>query len=521
MQNSKSLLQQIKSILQYTLIITLLVFISSWQILNLHFWKDEWSRLWMAHYKPYLLLNLLGLPNHPGLAIEEMLLEPIFGLNPFYWQLFGLLLKILASLSVGLIVLVTSHSQKVARVAGMFFAVSVIGIESFTGVIAHSSALIIIFFGVGFYYWVLSSQRNNILIFIASLSFLIISFLISPARAAALPLLLLIWDILTITRDFKAKTFLKLYVVKWFIFLLFIFLIFSLFHGENSSLGSELVKKTNIISSHFSSLNNFFASIGNLNLAWIIPIPETAGLSTPTFLNLTASFLFFIFSGIVLFKFLRRRTLELQNQLFFFLFIPLTYLPNWWFYNYITLGASYRYLTIASIGIAFLVAIFITSFNKKYYLFLLLLVLGLNILYTNMLISSQLPYRSVVSVNKVWEQIDNIVPQGETDVIFVFTGKDPNRLMLLDWSSIYPFAIRRNINNLINAPIVLYQEETIRKMLCGEKVNLDNGIEGYTHNNKTPLSHLYAFRLDQGNIIDESAGLRNIFQSQINCSLEK
>lgn len=522
MQNGDNLLHlpSIKSILFYIFLISILVFISSWQSLNFHFWKDDWIRIWMAYYRPDLLLNFLGLRAHPGTTIEEMFFGPILGLNPFYWQIEGLFLKILASLSVGLMILATTHSRKIAYISSLFFATCVAGIESFNVISAHAASLTIIFFGVGFYYWARSFEEKNVYGFICSLPFLIISFLISPARAAAIPILIMIWDLLTIIRGFYLKDHFKIYLIRWLVLLVSLFLAISLFKGQDEGgLISELIHIARIIINQPSRLNNFFASIGNLFIGWIIPLPETAGLSYPTLLSVVVGFIFFIFLLIVIIRFFKKRTLVLQNRLFFLLFIYLGYLPNWWFYSDITVGTSYRYLTLSLIGLSYLISSLVSSLSRKYFLTACLLVLGLNIVTNNILISSQLPYRSVTIVNHVWDQIDELVPKGETDNIFLYTGEDPNRLALLDWSLFFPLAIKRGVVDIRDFPILVQDSNSIKMLLCGQATEVNTPVSKYIHRNKIPLSRLYAFRLDQGNIVNESVKYRDFFKTKIQCSL--
>lgn len=514
------LLLPIKSILVYILAVVVLVFISSWQSLNFHFWKDDWSRIWMANYRPDLLLNLFGLPDHPGMTLEQMFFGPVFKLNPFYWQLEGLVLKILASLSVSVMILGITKSYRVAFMSGLFFSTSVVGVESFTWASNHAAALIVIFFGIGFYYWVKSLEENNLLGLICSLPFLLISVFISPARAAGIPVLILIWDILSVMKNPSWKR-IRLVICRVIIFLFLLLLTFLILQGKGTGgLVFRSTESVGIIAGDFiPRISNFLASNGNFLIGWIIPIQEIAGLSSPTFLSLLSCFLLFVFLGVTIIRFLKFRTNKLQWRLFFLLLIPIAYLPNWWFYSYVTAGVSYRYLTISLIALAYLISSFISSLNKKYFLAACLLVLGLNIIFTNVLLSSQVPYRSVATVNHIWNQIDSIVPQGETDTIFIYTGQDSNRLMILDWSLTIPFAIKRNITNVRDFPVLMYEEKFVKKMLCGEDVNITSSPEGFTHNSKTPLSHLYAWRLDKENIINESEKYRVFFRLQTKCSL--
>lgn len=285
MQNDENrlLLPSIKSVLIYSFSITVLVFISSWQSLNFHFWKDDWSRLWLAYYRPDLLLNLLGLPDHPGMTLEQMLFGPIFGLNTLFWQIKGLILKILASLSVALMILGITNSYKVATISGLFFSTSVVGIESFTWASNHAAALIVIFFGIGFYYWVKSLEENNLFGLICSLPFLLISIFISPARAAGLPVLILIWDVLSVIKNPSWKRT-RLVIFRIITFLFLLLLTFSILQGKSTgSLAFRSTESISIITGDFiPRISNFLASCGNLLIGWIIPIQEVAGLSSPT-----------------------------------------------------------------------------------------------------------------------------------------------------------------------------------------------------------------------------------------------
>ncbi len=521
MQNEDNLWRKpsIKSIIAYIVLTSALVFISSWISLNFHFWKDDWSRLWMAYYRPDLLLNLLGLPDHPGMTIEQMLFGPIFRFDPFYWQMEGLILKVLSSLSISLMTLGVSRSYRMAAIAGLFFSTTMVGIESFTWASNHAAALIIIFFGVGFYYWV-KSLEEGYLGFICSLPFLLISIFISPARAAGLPVLILIWDILSFIKNPSWKRT-RLIIIRIITFLSVFLLTFSILQGKGTvGLTFRSTESIGIITGDFvPRISNFLASIGNLLIGWIIPVPETAGLSSPYFLSLLSCFLFFVILCVTIFRFLKFKTDKLQRRLFFLLFIPIAYFPNWWFYSYVTAGVSYRYLTISAIALAYLISSLLSSLNMKYFLSIFLVVLGLNIISTNVLLSSQLSYRSVAAVNHVWDQIDSFVPRGETDDIFIYTGQDPNRLMLLDWSLTIPFALKRNMTNLKDFPVLSYDNVSIGKMLCGEEIAINTLAGQFIHHNKTPLSHLYVWRLDQGSIINESAKYRDIFKSHIQCSL--
>lgn len=332
----------------------------------------------------------------------------------------------------------------------------------------------------------------------------------------------MIWDTLSFIKNPSQKRA-KLTILRLATFLSLLVITFSILQGKaTGGLAIRSTESIGIITGDFiPRINNFLASNGNLLIGWIIPIQEIAGLSSPTFLSLLSCFLLFVFLCVTTVRFLKFKTDKLQRLLFFLLFIPIAYLPNWWFYSYVTAGVSYRYLTISSIALAYLVSSFISSLNRKYFLSGCLLVLGLNIIYTNVLLSSQLPYRSLAAVNHVWNQIDSFVPKDETDTIFIYTGQDPNRLMLLDWSVTIPIAIKRNITDLKDFPVLLYDEESIKKMLCGEETAVNTLAGQFIHLEKTPLSHLYAWRLDHGNIINESAKLRDIFASQTKCSLQK
>jgi len=167
----------------------------------------------MVNYRPDILPKLFVSSEQPGGTLEEMFLGSIFGLNPLYWQILGLILKILASLSVSLMILGVTRSYRIAALAGLFFSTNASGIESFTWANTQVKAFNIIFFDIGFYYWVKSFEENNLRGLIYSLPFLLVSILISPGRAVSLPVLVLIWDVLSLIKT-PSKNKAKLAVIR-------------------------------------------------------------------------------------------------------------------------------------------------------------------------------------------------------------------------------------------------------------------------------------------------------------------
>lgn len=507
-----------KNILIYFIAIIFLAFLSSWQALNFHFWKDDWSRLWMAYYRPDLLLNLLGLPDHPGMTMEQLFFGNFFGLSPFLWQLEGLILKIFVSLSISLMVLGITRSKIASYIGGALLASSMLGIESFTWASNHAAALILVFFGIGSYYWIKSLEHRNILGFILALLFISISFFISPARAFAIPLLVILWDFLTLIR-IRSKELVLMVIIRTFIFLtLFISLFFIsgyLTSGNFSSRGQE--ELGHILADHLR-INNFLSSIGNLVIGWLIPRPETAHLSYPTPLSEVFGLILLFSFVIFLIFFLKRKTEWLQSQLFFLIFIILAYFPNWWFYSYVTSGASNRYLTLSAAALICFISNIIIKIKAKYTPTVVLLLMIINIFYTNKFLSGQLPYRSFEKIEGIWNQIDKEVKQKDEDLIFLYSGDNPYRLPILDWSQTIPFAIKRGIQDPKKFPILVYDEKVLKKLLCGEETYINNGFIGFIHSNVIHLSNIYAWVIKGDQLINISEVVRKDISSKITCN---
>lgn len=501
--------------------VSILVFLSSWQALNFAFWRDDWSRIWMANYRPDLLYHMLGLPDHPGMTIEQFLLGKVFKMIPVYWQLEGLLLKILASLSVAVMIGKLTKSAKSGYLAGLIFAASVGGIESFVWASNHAAALIICFLGIGIYFWLQASEResHNSLLSLPTflgIILLLISFLISPARSAGVPVLIILWELFSL---FRKPYHLRNTLLRVGFLISIISGMFLVLHkGNSGNFTNRPFEELGHILASSQAIHNFLSSLGNLLIGWIIPIPEIASLSSQSIFSEFFASTFLLLTFYFLLRFLYSHTYS--NQLLFFMSIsiPLLYLPNWWFYSYVVTGVSHRYLTLSSVFLIGLLVVFISHLSKKIFIIVASFLLLVNLIRTNYILASQLPYHSNTIFNSVWDDIDKQVDKDNDDKIFVYLGDDPHRYMLFDWSLTIPFAFKRHITDPKNFPILVYNKETLIKLLCGQKVDINSLERVFNLSKPILLDHLYAWGLKNNQVENYSQEFRFVIKKDLNCS---
>lgn len=490
--------------------------LSYWRALDFHFWRDDWYRFWAAAFNPELLKMWFGLPDHPGLAVEHFFSIKIFGLNPFWWQIWGLSLKIINSLEVSLLIFGLTKLKKSAFLAGLLFASTPVGLESYTWASNHTAALNLLFFLPGFYLFIEAFQKYNLLKYISSLFFITIAFLISPARGAALPFLIILWTLIF----FKDEQDMKKKFLLVGTFLIFIFGVFLAFQGievkglmMRSNTFLEILAKPSLVL-------NFFISIGNLAIGWFIPIPELNSSPNPvynlTFLSILSGLILIGLITIFLFKLFKKHSKKYALLSFFGLMIPLSFFPNWWYYSYALAGVSHRYLTLSGVGLVGILAVLLSDLKPKQGFLFLIIVIFFNILTSNLVLIKMYKYRSFSKVEEVWNQIDKYVPKEKKEIIFVFTGNDPRKLSVLDWSGSIPFAIKRNIKDFKEFPIVVSSVDQTFKFLCG------GGTYGYfgssiVYKDPIPLSSLYVWEYEGGKLTNRSEGVRSSLKGNVNC----
>lgn len=504
-------------VLFFVIFVFILSYLTFWRALSFDFWGEDWEQIWFAKYQPSMINNVQEM-QHPLVIYEELFLVKFFGFNTAYWQLAGLSLKILSAFAVSLMVFGLTKSKKAGFFSGLIYASSIGGLASFTWVAAHSSALEIPLMCLGIYFWVTSykdiknMQKGK---FLLALILLMSSFLADPARGIFGIFIVIFWEILSIVQQPQILNESKKRIIIMLTSLLSVFLIYQYFVNINNTV-SVSYNLGIVLRNPLNSLNNFLNNIGNLLIGWILPIQQTLfAVSEKNIFGSIAGYLFFFQAIYLLKQFINKKNESLKVLLIFSAWIPIFFLPNWllpnqeMIQNGQILGVTHRYLTLSAVGLVCLLGYFLTLIkNKRLGVFLLIFVIGSNIVMANQILNRESDYRSKDVTKPIWDKIERAVPAGAENLLFFIRGDDKYRVNVISQAKI-PFAIRRKIISRDKWPISTSDPGNAKGYICGLFVG----------ERKVPLSNLYGWETKGNTVENISEQIRNEF-SKIDCSFQ-
>ena len=492
-------------ILLFVLLVIIISFLIFWRAFSFDFWGEDWEQIWFAVFDPAMINNAREM-QHPIVIYEELILARVFEFNTFYWQGVGFLLKVLSAMAVSIMMLGLTNSKKAAFLTGLIYASSVGGLVSFTWVAAHSSALVIPFLCLGIYFWVI---RRNLIIAVLLLLF---STWADPARSIFGNFIVIFWEILSVLQNpgLLRESIKRVVILSAALIILYLALQYFFYSGDYAGNVSVTYGISIVFQNLFRSLDNFLTNIGNLLIGWIIPINQNIfAISTNNIYGKIAGYLFLIQTIFLLFKFYKTKGEFFKIMLVFSLWIPIFFFPNWLLANQEmiqngqVLGMTHRYLTLSAVGlVCFLGYLLFKVKSKLIQVLVLILIVGSNILMSNQVLEAQSKYRSVSVTRRFWNQIENEVPKGERDSIFLFRGDDKTIVNDLTQAKI-PFAMRREIKSRLQWPASTSDSGVVRRYLCG-KNELNRVI---------PLSHLHGWNTKSGELENISMQIREEFQN--------
>lgn len=494
--------------------VILLSYLSFHRSFNFGLIVDDWFQLWGAIFERPMLSRYFA--DHPGVALEFLLLSKIFGFNPVYYYMVSFFLKIIGSLAVSVFVYGLTKSRQASFLSGLIFASTVMGLEAFDRISAHYAAFSIIFLSLAMYFWVQNINQRFFRNTLASLSLVLIALLGDPGSSIMILPLLLIWDLLTYYQHGLPKQELKFYLVRIFLicFLLFltyfIIIIRAQYYTANFYSTHIQYAATHLI----SSLNNYLNSIGHLVIGWVIPVSEMLGISNPTVIGIVTGYLLLVITILIFLLYIQTKKNSYKIIFFLLSWILVFYFPSWITQEHIVkgnlvIGVTNRYLAVSAVGVATLLAIMISKVkNLKLSLSVLVIIISVNIFTANNLLAKEEEYRSVKVQEALYNKIDSDVPKGvEKNSIFIFLGNNWFKVFALDWNGAYPFALKRNINKVSEFPVVLNNLEDAANKLCAEP-------ERYR------LQNVYAWSVDSQNIINISLQVQDTLSNMSSCHIQ-
>lgn len=493
------------SSLLYILLVSGITYLGLRKALNFDFWRDDWGYLWAARYHPEYILTWT---THPGAWVEDVTLIKVFGWNSVAWQLFGILLRICASLSLIPMMWILSKSKKIALISGLFFASSFIGIEGASWVSAHMVLVSIILINSGVCLWAYYLERRRYVYFLLAVLILDLAVLADPGRSVLVVFLLFVWEVFYKRTNIEKDKNLNILSRLSILVASFLFISHFLYYGPGTE--TQFFSRTNQILQETENFNNFLSSISNMIFGWIIHIPEAGGLALNGSFRDFASLLiitFTLFYSLII-GWLRKSRLFLM-VVFFIVWMLVMYLPNWIFERTLVVAGSHRYLALAGVGFIGIIAIIVGRIRQVSLMFgLIIIFIALNICTSNRILENDSHFRSKEVVSYMWNKIDNDVPSGEKDSIFMYLGSDYLKGTILDWSGSIPFGIRRELRNVDDFPIASANKSLIVQLLC--KNNVERPSIGKWSIQKTPiaLSHVHAWEIERGIIANVSKSER-------------
>jgi hypothetical protein len=479
----------------YLLIILLfsfLSFLSFRRVLDFTFWKDDWFPL----YNPSALKGYLV---HPAGNLEFLLFKNIFGINPFGWEFFGIIIRVVDSFVVYLLITKLTKSKLAGFLSGVFFASTFMGLDAVGWVSANASTISIFFVCLSIYFWLCyySEYKNRYYLFFVL--FFIIGMICDPARVFPLIFLLPVLRLFLFSK-IKEKNFIKIVTIGFYIIfgLISVLIVIYLKKIGNSSflIISHLFINPGLILGKIYLVGNFFGSLGNLLLGWIINIPETASTSVYNKLYARIAFILLPILGILSFYSFKTKSKRATILLFLILWIIVFYIPNWIAEPRLTLSGTHRFMVFSSVGFIGLTAYLISLLRNKYIMiFLSVFFMAMNIYASNRILSEQSKYRSKILVDSLWDRIDRDIPNNERNSIFMYIGEEPVRGQALALSGSIPFGIKRQIKDPYDLPIVTDDLQLIIKLLCSSNALRYQPGKMVVQKSKIPLSHYHVWEV--------------------------
>lgn len=495
----------------FFLAVVLLSSLSFHKAFGFAFIVDDWFQLWGVMFEKAMLNRYFS--DHPSGVLEFSLLSKFFSFNPFYYYVFGFILKIICSLVVAFFVYGLTKSSRVSIFTGLIFASSVMGLEAFSRISAHNATFSIILLSFGMYFWVQQIRKNFYRNTAVSIASIIIALLADPGSSVMILPLMIIWDLATFYQNHFLKQELKLYLVRILLISLSIILVHFVIHNRalyfTSNLYSEQIQYA--VTHPVSSLNNYLNSIGHLLIGWTIPVNEMMGISKPTILGIVSGYLLLYATIIVLILFIKKQTDKYKIIFFLLCWVLFFYFPSWVTQKHIVIGnlvigVSNRYLVVCGVGLVSIFAVIISKIKSpSFRLFMISYVLVANITISNVLLTKEQTYRSVKVQNMLYDKINaDVIPGSEKNSIFVFLGDSWFRVFAIDWNGVYPFALKRGLKRVDEFPLVINNLQDVVNKLCTEQ-------------DRYKLSNVYAWNVDDQNIVNETDQFREKVKNLISC----
>jgi len=495
----------------YYLVLAVLVTISFGLALRFAFWRDDWGFFWGAYNNDRSLLTYLF---HPGTIAEFVLMSKLVGSNVVWWNAGGLILKLLASISVYRFFRLLTKSERTGKIAGLLFATTPVGLESVGWSAAHVVLLDVLFTSWACIYVLLYLEKKQLRDLIYAVLFTGFALLSDFVRESPIFVIYFLFIVLyhpeiQIQKLKKIGIALGVAAVS-----VFGFLMVANFHMFMATRIMEAIVRHGwdimfYIRKSFLAFSVFFTSVGNMDIGWLVGSRDAVGFSDPSMWMVLAGMV----PGLAIVYLLRKHTKQ-KNAILLLSWMYLFCIPNWIFNIITTPGYTNRYLVLSSVGYVGLLAVVLSSVRHdtlRRILFGILLIVQMGI--TISVHKTYETFRSETIFEQLTSRMDQDVPKKEKQYLFLVTGDAPGLKDGLFMSGQMPYVNKRDIKTREGFPVFADSLDTALSYLCGTVATHSAVLERVAIVQPLSISDVYAWRitghLDVVSVHDQTRELLN------------
>jgi hypothetical protein len=486
--------------------ILLIAFVTYSKVLHFTYYIDDWGYLWKSYYQVQSLLTTFL---QWGTTLEFFFLSRLFGDKVVLWQLFGILLRVVAAYSVAAMVSTVTRIRRAGIIAGIFFACLPIGIQSVSWISAHIVDIDVIGCSLTLILWI-RFWRTGLRTFLwYTLGVFFLALALDPFRVFPLFFILGLFLVFSKSSLKKSNIFLTKVVIGVLCITALIVAIWErqyilesapyamLFRNKHEVNGELLLHGMRLIGNYFWSLYNL---VFGVFMAPVAPAPHPVFQIVPSIVSAVLFLILLLYSTYIWIK------KQKENGFFLLLFtswILLFFIPCWIFEPRQMVEPIHRYLVLPSVGFVGVLGYLVAKMKHiSLALVVVICIMVINMSASHRLLAFEYTYRSADLTEQFWKTIVASVPKNEVRSIFVFQGEEPVRTWTLEISAAKTFTVRRKISDATLLPMVTTDTDRIVLSLCGSKT--------------IPLSHVHAWSVrNNGNIKDISQERKDMLRSML------
>lgn len=483
------------------------VFISSGLVLEFGFWKDDWIGYWGAKQ---FSLEYYRYWYHPGTTIQFALLSFLLEPNSIGWQFVGIGWKIAASVGVLYLFRELFHDKLIPIVGALLFASSPLGIDAVgwpsANVVLMGSFLLTITTA----WWFRRIKNNQSLRHIPSIVLLCVTLCVDPFRTAPIMAMILFLMLYFQNRVLISRDDIRRYG-PYLIPFSVIGSYWIIQYVRDTTL-FKFVQHTGLEISEYLSrayvIKHYISNIVNLSIGHFIPVSEFLSTGEYDRIGFVLGCLFFILCLVFIIHLKRIRSSMYFPALFFFLWMNVFLIPNYFSEVRLVLGATHRYMSIASIGWIGMICVGLQILRLRIRIIVGLALIFISIQTSRSILYEWIQYRSRDVLMHIWNGVDLAIPQDVKPKIIVFSGSNPIISNVLSYSGGVPFAVLRGVRQREDFPFISSNMLEVKSRLCESNyLGYPEGLSVISE--KITKKDMYFFSIeDNGHLVDESSKKR-------------